>query len=411
MSFVWKITCRRLQSSGALARYAEGALSKPEQVTVETHLAQCSACQTAAADALAVAAVLKANLPAVPSGSLAASGSLWAKIEAEIALTPQEPALPLIETSRPRESAPRLQRFGHWLATPGAMPFGTVAAAAVVGMVGIVVYQRFGFSPAGRQTASITAADNSEFTEINIIPSPSASAPLRAAAGVQEKKAVGTRSALASAVALSGAAAPSAAAQYKAARAERIPSARRSIPSPASPHRRLAAASAVPTAPRAPAAPPAKAPVSFYSVSVTPASSPPIPAPKPVAMADAASHPPAAGGFVGGGYGGSGGGLGGGIAGKGPASSDIAMEIAAVPGGAEHHEPNGAARPAQSIAARVMTSPAPASVAAAPDLAAVASGIGENRTQEPQDVPAARSLLVMALQQRRQRSLFSYATR
>jgi anti-sigma factor RsiW len=163
MTFVWKVTCRRLQSSGTLARFAEGALSERERSDVDTHIARCPTCKAAVADALAVASLLRSVPPAASSNGVAASGNLWAKLEAEILRTPQDASVtPIVSPSAP-VPVPRLQRFGHWLATPGALPFGSVAAAAVVVMVGAVMYQRVGSPPADEPVASVRRWEDANF--------------------------------------------------------------------------------------------------------------------------------------------------------------------------------------------------------------------------------------------------------
>src|SRR5207237_7881285 len=120
---------------GALARFTDGTISERERGEIEAHLARCPACQAVVADALAVANLLRANVPAAPADSKAASGRLWESLQSQIAQTPQEKGLPVPA----RAPEMRGQRVGHWLATPGALPFGAVAAAAL-GLVGIAVY-------------------------------------------------------------------------------------------------------------------------------------------------------------------------------------------------------------------------------------------------------------------------------
>lgn len=181
MMFVWKTTCRRLQTSGALARFADGEVSAQERGEIEAHLGLCPACQAVVADAATVAVLLRTHVPTVPSNSLAASGNLWATLEAKIAQTPQEKVISA--PVRAPEPERRLQRFGQWLAKPGALPFGAVAAAAV-GLVGIAVYRQGGVTPTTVAPASVVAMKDLDSAEISIIASPKPRASLDGVAKV-----------------------------------------------------------------------------------------------------------------------------------------------------------------------------------------------------------------------------------
>ena len=379
MTFVWKITCRRLQTRGALIRFADGTASAQECGEIEAHLARCPSCQAVVADALAVADLLKTNVPTVRSRSLAASGGLWAALESTIAATPQEKALPISV----RAPKPRLQQFGQWLATPGALPFGAVAAATVVGM--IWVHQRSGVPTEPSRPVSVAAADSAALAEISLLPSPAS--PKAMASAPRPAKVTGTLHTRSAPVAVATNSEPD--------ESEIVPIKRRlSIrqTSAASPDRE-AFALVKPPVPRAPIqlakasqgdngpsasarfgalAPPAPAaapPMPKMSVSPTPAPSPSVPS-----------------------------GLG--------LSSGQAFDRALPP------------VPALVQMARAMPAPASAASAASAVSAqkteaaeAMSGSAFANRTEEAQDASAKPSLMDMALQQRRKRTLFSYATR
>ena len=371
MTFVWKITCRRLQTSGALIRFADGTASAQERGEIEAHLARCSSCQAVVADTLAVADLLKANVPAVPSQSLAASGGLWAALESTIATTPQEKALPVSV----RAPKPRLHQFGHWLATPGALPFGAVAAATVVVM--IVVHQRSGVPTEPNKPLSVAAADSTAPAEIILLPShasPRAMMPVAKAA-----KAAGQIQARSAPVVV---AANSDADQIEIAPMKNKLALR--LSSAVAP-RRVAPTIARPSAPRAPIqlanASQLDAAPSVASMLAAPV--PPAPAmPKITVLASPVPSSSVSEGVMGPQPGS---GFGGG------AASDRALPPAPV-----------------SQMARAMAAPAPVTEA----FGAMASGsVATYKPEETQDFSTGHSLMDMALQQRRKRTLFSYATR
>ena len=395
MTFVWKTTCRRLQSSGGLTRFAEGRATERESREVGTHLAACPSCQAIVADTLAVADLLKASVPVPPAKSLAASGNLWKTLEGEIARTPQDRVL-IQQTASPEQvsmpSVPRLQRFGRWLSMPGAMPFGAAAAASIVVMVGIVTYNQLGHSPFEKQTTS--AASVIEDSEFILLPSPGAPGP--AASSVTMKMTESSREPVArerTAAALE----PRAVAVIKAAAPDNElvilktnPTIRRtrSLGAPAPLHPTVVTTR--PPAPHPPAAQMAKAivpPESFAaSAAVSPAST------GPAQLADVGKPAESATGF--------GGGIGGGqipLELNSPVTNDADRTIVAPP--------------ASALATRAIVAPVPAPVVAQGPVAVTPVYNSENVSGEVQDVPASRSLLDMALRQRRQRSLFSYATR
>ncbi len=417
MTFVWKTTCRRLQSSGALARFAEGDTTDQERGEIVRHLASCPTCQSAADDALAVARILQACKPSVGTEGLAASGNLWAKLEAEVSRTPQDVA-PALRLSRPGDaSSPRLQRFGHWLATPGALPFGSVAAAAVVGMVGMVVYQRTGGLPVEPPAAYVTALEDSEITEVKIIPSPETAAP--AAQAEQGRPFLRPRVALASDSATS--AKKSAMTPLKRevsikrnASARRLPSSRRIAGAPS------LRVNSLPSSPRAGAVQVADKttsvtarPLSIMALAPEAASVPtaappraaapsPVPTPTPAVLASGTNYGPISSYF--------GGGSGGGIVPQGPEPSGRTSERSAELSDAGRRETSSTASSSAVMAFRSADSGLHAKLRPVREAITAAPG-SENSIEAEQDVPAVRSLMDLALQQRRQRSLFSYATR
>jgi hypothetical protein len=396
MTFVWKITCRRLQSSGTLTRFAEGALSERERGDVDAHIARCPACKAAVADALAVVTLLRSCPTAPLSSSIVASGNLWAKLEAEITRTPQDVSVaPSISPSAP-VSVPRLQRFGHWLATPGALPFGSVAAAAVVVMVGAVVYQRMGGIPADQPVASVTAVQDSNLAEIHILPPPMAAAPFAA----DEAKTTSLRARSASAVAV---ALPQVKPAASAAIKSKVP-VRRFTSSI-----RLARRSAFPTPPRpsAPDASPLSAAVTVAAPmpSASVATLAPVASPAQTVAARAKDLGPVrmADGFRGG------------RDNEIPLPSAAASENVAGSVSAELDTAAGVSRAGAGagtmMAFRAVTGDFAVTSAEGPAAVAAVAGSSNTADEELEDVPAVRSVIDLALQRRRQRSLFSYATR
>ncbi|MES2460696.1 MAG: hypothetical protein V4671_08925, partial [Armatimonadota bacterium] len=278
-------------------------------------------------------------------------------------------------------------------------PFGAVASAAVVGMIGVVVYQRVGLPSVSQQTASVAATDDSQFSEIDIIASPKL---LNSSAAEPSRK----KMSLARPAPAVDAVQPMPR-QQALKPIERKLSVRLSAPATVPVRQRVTAVSQPLAAPHAPQASlpsrMTKAESNSYSTVPIDVSSKPAPTPTPLVMAKAA-NPPA---FVGG----PGGGLGNEVASLRTSQAAGRTENAnSVDATAKTNYPETAFSPAPSVAARAAAPalPAPAPV---PNRLAVTSAMDNYRTDELQPVPAVRSLLDMALQQRRQRSLFSYATR
>ena len=390
MTFVWKITCRRLQTSGALVRFADGTVSERERGEIETHLARCPSCQAVVADALVVADLLKTNVPTAPHQSLAASGALWSVLESTIAATPQEKALPVSV----RAPQPQFQRFGHWLATPGALPFG--AAAAVGVLVMIVLNHRGGVPTEAGKPVSVAAADSAGPAEISLLPSPAS--PKAMAPAARSAKVFGQVQARSAPAVV--------AANSDADELQIVPMKNKlalRLSSPVSPHR-AAPTIARPSLPRAPiqlarasqsdAAPSAASMLAAPASVAVPAMSvlaSPVPSPS-VSDVSGGTQPGGAGGLGGG---------------SGPAL-DRALPPA----------------PAPMQNARIMVAPAPPASSATNAMTSqkteafgAMSGSGSNastykyKSEETQDAPLGHSLMDMALQQRRKRTLFSYATR
>ena len=343
------------------------------------------------ADALAVADLLKANVPAAPSQSLAAGGGLWAALESTIAATPQEKALPVPV----RAPKPRLQQFGQWLATPGALPFGAVAAAAFVGM--IWVHQQSGVPTEPSKAVSVAASDSAAPAEISLVPSPAspkAMAPAASSAKVSGQ--IQARSA------------PIAVATNSESDDSEIVPLKRSLAirplSVASPHR-AAPATVRTSAPRAPiqiakASQSDSVPsASSMFAAPTPPTSAAAPAlPKMAVLASPAPSPSASDGFSGVQPGGAGA-----FGGGGAPAMDRALPPAPI---AQMARVMPAPALTANTAASAMSTQKPEAFGAMPS-----SGAFVYKSEETQDASLGHSLTDMALQQRRKRTLFSYATR
>ncbi|MBC8104212.1 MAG: hypothetical protein H7Z41_16680 [Cytophagales bacterium] len=333
-----------------------------------SHLARCPACAAEVADARAVARLLQSPQHAVPASGLAASGRLWERLESEVKRTPQEKA-----PSAPSVSAPRLQRVGYWLATPGTLPFGAVAAAAVVVMIGVVVSHRSdGVPPAASRRLAVAPLEDSALTEIRLLPSLTRASKASPPVIARVKPAVVRPRA----VAVSALDAPRAVAFAAPFRSpvRRSSTLRTRTPHRASP-RPLAVASASPLTLSRPAGvnPPVSATDPSRAAAVLPA-----PTPAPFFVASAAQAREAA-----------------------PDQSLSASESV-------------------TLVENERTRSLRLNQGANPDLrdTAFSSVAGSNsaadlsmRAEEAREVPAVRSIVDMALPLRRQRSLFSYATR